>query len=276
MDTQLVPKAFGLVNYSCICWFNSCMQSLLSLPSLNRYMLDHYVNCPAGKFICSYVDSIKQVLSNEQFTTLNFHNVALQLVEQAKGKHDLINSSSCANSAIVAIQELFNVEDLFRVSYEITTKCSCQYVKSSRETYQYHRWDNIIDTLAADVFLDNIRQNTTLLQDYRCDKCHQINTTTRYTELRGVRDIFIVSFHTKTMIKFYQWFPLTLDFPAANGGVLHYKLMAVIEHSGGHYWSHVVRRNGADLKWYIANDSSSFVDDIKQTDNSFILFYHKC
>lgn len=274
-NSSFVPRPFGLANYSAICWFNSCVQCLVSLPSFNSLLINNrqtYLDAN-NRFAIMFSDFIAQLGLNGDKVSgqLNVHALGNQLVVQANRPHDLVNGASCANSAIVAIQDIISADELFGVSTSTEVTCiSCNHTVAVRDHNQYFRMDEFIGTTSADEFRDHIRQSLSTLTDYKCSLCGFIGAKKK-TDLRRLNTILVIPFQSKTYRKYSQWFPEELSFPTPNGNTMKYILCGIVEHNGGHYWAHVKRD---DMEWYIANDSSFSKDKYECNDHSFILFYH--
>ncbi len=267
-NTDFVPQPFGLANYSSICWLNSCIQCLLSLPSLNQYLIANEHKYKEGTFAREYSKFVRSVVVDKN----NINNVGplgMLLVSQATGPHDLINGASCANSAIVAIQDLLNADNIFDVITSSTIICQCRSNSTLREKNNYLRVDFPLNTNDPNVFREILMQQVHRV-DYKCNKCGS-DKAVRKIDLRRLEKIIVIPFHSKTLMKYSQWFPEFLEFPKPDDGKLTYKLCAIVEHSGGHYWAHINSHNS----WYMANDSSCYADMYNCSDTPFILLYNQ-
>jgi len=115
-----------------------------------------------------------------------------------------------------------------------------------------------------------IRNHSTVVDTYTCDKCHTVmKNVSRVETLKMLREIIVCALDCFSVNgKQTQWYPLELKFLSTNGRYLRYKLVAQIEHSGsyspvnhtssGHYWARCLRISPGQQKpeWKCLNDSS--------------------
>ena len=151
-------------------------------------------------------------------------------------------------------------------------------------------------------FSDEMRRYVDLTEDYRCEKCEEVRidqymregmppqeavqkvaknpirkTGYRLYKLVMTPEIIICLFNAYgvNVQRRARYFPNYLEYPAKNGGILIYRLVGQIEHSGNLHGGHYVARSLRQGTVWLFNDSST---PIKTTFSSipgtYILAYH--
>jgi ubiquitin C-terminal hydrolase len=281
-DSRYVAAVFGMNNTGVICWFNSLLQLLLSLPALNMVVLesDH---APHNIFAIEYAKLVKLALSDKNKDILlpasgHLLSIMMNQIKLNKPTLTLGRQQECVDEGITIFIELLNnpaIEQLFSNIYEITIECdSCGRVASSVRDKSF-RIQMFTQELLEDqeIFTKYLRSHTSELDRYHCKCGHVMNHASRTERLKMLREIIIIIFN-KFAMKKVRWFPQTLTFKTPSGSTLCYQLVAKIEHAGtqmsGHYWAQVYR--GA--QWYNINDSSTRPGNGLPLAETFMVAYH--
>lgn len=277
-EPEYVPDPFPQNNTGSICYFNTLIQCLLSLPSVNHTVL----SVEGGNYLLrEYQRVLRAVLPREETTPhsdrLAFasNNILSALRSQLRG--DFGTGQECANEAFVFLLQCFNetsVDNLFAVRYALAVECpKCAKVTSRSTTTSLHVElfsPAKIDTQES--FTDWLLSHESPLSYYKCECGVVSDNVYRYECLRLVREIIAIVFN-KYHAKENKWFPEELHFPSGEKS-LKYRLCAQIEHAGsmhsGHYWA-IVLRGG---KWYNCNDTSVEPATPGPTPNTYMVFYH--
>jgi len=150
---------------------------------------------------------------------------------------------------------------------------------------------------AAD-FSKAVRLQASMTEDYRCPACPC--TTCGATPVEGkcptcrapaakttafrIYNLTMVPEIVLCMFNLYdgfggahraRYFPEHLEFPACGGGLLVFRIVGQVEHSGalsgGHYWARGLR---ADGRVYLLNDTGVSPASFAPTANTYIVAYH--
>lgn len=275
-DIKYAPSVFGFNNTGVICWYNSLLQLLLSLPSLNKLLLTNELLFQNNLFAMEYIQLIKKALSrDDQLSSVSSHllHTMINLMKQ-KNKTDFGYSQECVDEALILILDMFDnsmVTNLFMIKYKYTIYCnSCKQITSDTVDRYYRiqisphiKFDN------KDDFCNYLRNRQVNCDNYKCI-CGTVSPdSVRQEELRALREVIVITIN-KFSVKDPYWFPQELTF---NNGELTYKLISKIEHSGnsagGHYWIQTLRD-----KWYTINDISVTNGDPRPSHYTFIIVYH--
>lgn len=265
----------GFHNTGAICWFNSLLQSLITVigtkvPADTRQVVSQFSAAVSAPTVASNISLLRAFL----------------MECRAKGHPaNFGGGQECAEEGLTLLLDALDggsgcIDAQFRVVYTRSITCpKCNTVTELR--------DNAIDVKLFDrASLEGLPQQISSFTEYLrlhpspCDAfvCPQCNETTKglvfMERLIQANDVITVVL-PKYDAKYLQWFPDKLTFVTKTGSLLTYELCAQIEHSGtqsgGHYWA-IVRRD-ADV--YTCNDASISPGSLGPTANTFIVFYRK-
>lgn len=305
-EAEMLP-ANGFNNTGVICWFNSLLQSLMSLTSLTEVMLEYennFIMKPLGK---AYIELIKLSQDDKDITTqsakvLEAFREAL-CTKKSKFLSTLQNNQECANEGFILFidaLECKRVEQIFESIYKSTIVCpicgatKTERVKSIQVPFYTDRNIGIED------FTGYVKCHRSDVSDYECPgydmvvgdaevdasivpKKHERVRLTKVTEL-AVRhgEVIVVKFNK--MFNRKRSYPTLLKFKGVNNTVIEYQLVSTIEHSGsvsssysssGHYWSRGVRADHEGQRtWYNLNDTYVGLADAECNNAVSMLFYH--
>ncbi len=282
-NTKDVPPAFGLNNRGATCWFNAILQLIYSLPALHAVAYEFEMSSSKNKFI---------KIMNKLFNNYNYgDNLAAihKYLTDTYGHISLTNLSSqeCAAEGFDLIIDALNipqVQKVFVSVHQMSFDCNecLERISITRDlAYRIDLFgmetsikpiDNVV------MFQEYITNHISIVDEYKCDKCHQvIHNVKRVERLCQAHEILVFTFN-----KFYEkskiWFPEEFSLPYTykeRKGRLHYKLVAKVEHcgtrNGGHYFAHCLRN---DSKWYCLNDSLVTSGTSAPTQETFLIAYH--
>lgn len=266
-DQSFAVEAFGLHNVGNSCYFNSLVQSLLSCPILRQFLL----SVPKNRVIDAF-----NAISTQ--STRHVGDLLRALIDASEGSSNTLhyNWQEDAHEGLVLLLDKMGegIEHLFNVRYNTTLVCAtCG--KEEHKAPDVAKCEVFVDYYDDEVDLEKyIHNHCTTPEDYKCEKCEEIETTVCQKTLRRISTIVVLTlkkYHGKKHVNF------PLDFTINGGKIkLHYKIVAQIEHTGtmggGHYYAKCLR---ADGKVYVCNDSSVAVADrFDPTPNTYMVFYH--
>ncbi|SIP85975.1 Ubiquitin carboxyl terminal hydrolase [Pacmanvirus A23] len=284
---EFIPDEFGLHNTGAICWFNSLLQMMLGLPSVNRTLLECEQSLTKNVFAQEYIKLLKASLTNQQIDKSTLaaasHSILRGFISQLKQKNMSFNigyNQECADEAFTLFIDLLDcpqVEKLFSNVYELIIKCKhCQQDVSSIRDKSYRiQLFTRVKLESQEKFCTYLKIHPSECDYYKCEKCGETMTKfNRAERLRVLREVVVIvfdKFHTKDN----RWFPQELQFNAAGGkSPLKYKIVGKIEHSGtmngGHYWAHSLRGDN----WQCLNDTSVRPGSSNPTPSTFMVAYH--
>lgn len=291
-DKGYLPPNFGLANNGSICWWNSLLQSLLSLPAFNKLAIDLAGDTTTSILFASYVKSFHQLITSpsnaNKFSSLSTSLLGPFIYEAKKQKKNIdLGSQEGTTNGFCVFLELLNNNEIYRVfnnKYEQEVICpNCSEVTSiiSDKSPLINIYDDFSRTLPLNTQEDFERYilfHQSEVDELTCEKCNVKSFKVKRSErLKMLREIIAISFQKGRAGRYY---PLELNFLSKDDKVLHYRLVAQIEHSGsynprthhsgGHYFAKVLRSNG----WLGVDDSSIF--PTKPTPNHAVhmIFYH--
>ena len=293
-DEGLTTANFGLNNTGVICWCNSLLQVLFSLPALNKVLLEYEDELRDNIFAAEYIRALRAglaqagALSNDNntipYAAGGLDNVSGRILRafmlRLKQKNmtlNIGNGQECTDEAFTMFIDMFGcpaVERMFSNIYELSIKCpACRKIASLTrdKAYRITMFAKLLET--PEQFCNYIRLHPSECSEYKCDCGHVMTNFYRTEKLKMLREIVVIMFN-KFQHKDNRWFPQTLKFRAKVGHNLQYRLVGKIEHSGtmfgGHYWAHALRRG----TWTKFNDSAVTAGTPEPTEHTFMLVYH--
>jgi len=281
-DFGSTPNPVGLNNTGVICWYNSFIQMMLSLPSVNRLITKIKIADKDG-LPADYKNLVDKALRGENINDAKAA-VLKRFTEQllAETGINLGRGQQCVHEAMTNFINLFKspaFENLFLTVYEYITTCpNCNRICSKIRDRGYCVFMHTEYQMKTEKdFHDYILAHPSSTDSYICDKCRvKSQNLTRVEKLRMLSEVLIVVFN-KYQMKESRWYPQELTFTASNAAPdLKYKLVAKVEHGGnnqgGHYWTCALRND----KWYRMDDSS-VIEGKEHCDvstHTFMVVYH--
>jgi len=308
-NSKFTTVVFGLQNNGSICWFNSLIQSLVSLSSFNQRLINLFTNINKndsnrfGVDLSTFVynlsnfNPVNENIDRSKYSSKNIVNILkLFVIEmRTKSKNGNITISEygqqSASEGFIQLIDCLETKDtkildsifgLFNIRYQFSIECdNCNSIVSINRDNSCHleMFGNLnLDT--EEKFSDYIYSHHSLLENYKCEKCNQIMKEVNQSEkLRMIRDVIVILFN-KYYVKKNIWYPQTLSFQNNSGGTYKYQLISTIEHSGGlnggHYWARCARKNNnGEFEYYSFNDETvNRIKELTPTINTYMLFYH--
>lgn len=283
-DPAYVPAAEGFINTGVICWFNSMVQFMLGMPSLNKVLIDNSDDFESNKFAKAYISMVRPALRGfcpmfEHHSSYLFKLLMEKLT--ADGRQDILGyGQECADEAFTAIVDLmFNhpkVHELFRIHYNVSVSCTLCGHENRIPTDRQFRIDLFTnaDMDTPTRFCEYIRSHVSDCEQYRCDRCNGVSPRAIRTEKLGRLGEIVVITLDKFQEKTPRYFPNELAFNKIGGGMLRYRLIGKIDHAGnrfgGHYWAHSVRGG----EWKKINDKSVSTGGPECEPETFMVAYH--
>ncbi len=277
-DDSKVPSPKGFGNTGAICWWNSLLQFMLTLSSINQAVVRARDNLRGNPFATAYVDLVERSIAGMVTTMESAHLFELfkcRLVAMKSTAN--MNGQSCADEGYVLFIDALDcpeVRNLTRNVYENTVMCThCNKVTSSTrdDANQICLFDldNVHDQVA---FCRRVHVSNSNVDVFTCAACNQKSyNCTRYYIAKVLREVIVIvlnKFESKSVV----YYPDELVFPS-NEYALVYKLKAVVCHSGtrygGHYWANVNR--GGNI--YNVNDFQVSTGSMQYSTESFLLAY---
>jgi hypothetical protein len=298
-DNEYTTIEFGMVNIGAICWWNSLLQILFSLPAFNKFLLEREEEMDAKStsvLRSAYISVIRKLIpysqtavqlpsNSNEFELASQKILSAFVLESRKRKQqviDLHGQEGPANGLCVFLEFLYfdDIYSVFHNKYErivVCTHCKDKIsVHGDKSPY--------IDMYMCKEFKtkkdyeDHIRFHITELDSFKCEKC---KTTMRRIErlerLKMLREVIILVYEKSERVK---WFPDRLDFMSVDDKMLRYKLVGQIEHGGnydyqrhvssGHYWAKALRNSG----WKTFNDQSVSNASYNPNKSVHMVIYH--
>jgi len=296
-DAKFVPAPHGMHNTGAICYWNALIQSLVSLPTFNRVLLANEAALAKNGVATQLITYIKGVLeSNSNDITVNTTRFAksstmiltalIQQLRRGRRHTDLQfgqrqESASEGFVLLIDMLKMNEIEHVFNNRYRLSSWCpSCdkEIMIVNDHSFQINLFSRERPQNADD-FAKLVRTHTNIHEDYKCEECGETTKEgVRFHVLKMLREVMVIEFN-KYMVKDLRWFPEQMRFKSTNDKYLTYKLISVIEHSGGlnggHYWCRAYRPTSeTEGKFYNFNDMSVKEDGPQPTPNSYMLFYH--
>lgn len=297
---SLVPEGKGFVNIGAICYSNSLLQCLLSLPSIYEVLAEIKDEEHVKKNVLAQnlMALHRANLSGQDVQNMNLP-VWRNIMSVARARKDRVLMNDGQQDAheglmmfLDAVEHIPLVRQLFEHRHRIKVLCpECNtYVVDKREenlvfevqpdlkTEQHSKFQDIDKYYKKSMPLSEFlrSQNGYVDENYRCpnSECNKKGPKFKTTQLTMVPEILPI------LIKKYDQkvitpFPSQLEFASVGGKKkMIFRLVAQSEHSGGrgggHYWAIVYRKG----KWVNLNDSSVSDTTPGPTHNTYVLFYH--
>jgi len=267
-----------------VCFFNSIVQVLHSIPGFLTYVQEH---AHSNQYVLKISEMFLEITSS------------ITPVQTSKYVHDLELSNYIFGSQYDAHECLLQILDkiypsvtddcLFKISMLESTVCqnnNCQH-RAERSTNVIDLELNVISSGAIQTVTDLLSQPQvpSLLEGYRCDGCHAVGSCTKADLITHTSEVLIIQLkifnysNEHNMIKKIN--PnLNIEEEIMLWG--NWTLHGIIYHEGdhahsGHYTCGIKKKD----KWFIISDSSVTQKQIKLSYRAqdysvpYILFYKK-
>lgn len=266
-----LPEAAGLSNLGVTCWWNSVVQTMLSL-SCVRATLQKYRtelgNNPVAVQLLRLIDSPQPG---------NIHIDLLQAflrgMEEKNMRPLSKNSQQCANEGLIAIIDVIGFQpfsDLFRTSYSTVVccvACNSQFRSARNNDRQCYMYAPVPVGIANRdlqyrAFVSKLHSEVQEVDEHNCPNCGpKTKGANRIYTLIYVSNVIIVHFMQYGEKKDVYWHPREFRLPRKKDGLVTgefvYSLRSQMHHSGslnsGHHWAVCERSGGV----YALNDTSA-------------------
>jgi ubiquitin C-terminal hydrolase len=270
---EYLPRVFTLQNNGVLCYLNSITQALMSCTSLN-YCLQQcqkYNNASDNDLALAYIRLLlkhppeTEDLGKFQAIHTDDASEILMLINRARqGKKDnlLFGRQEDIHEGLVLFLDTIQngVENLFYTRNQCEIYCrKCKDHRPSGEG-KAEPPEIIVDLSEEDPLIQEtllskediekyISGSVQIPRDYKCENCGVSNDYNKETStvtpnvmqiytLVRLSEIIVLLFKKYTK-KDERYFPPTLEF-SSNAGILNYKVVAQIEHSGGMAGGHYI------------------------------------
>ena len=275
-NANIINYPNGLTNFTGYhCYWNSCVQSLLTCTSLIEMLHSHSV--------FNMEDFILELHGNKYDRADKLFKFVIGKMLHVYKDRDIVinfvNGQQCAYEALLHILSIIELSKplhyLFKHRYSQKISClQCNAYSLSKQSSVIFQLDN--DANIADIIEKKINI------DFSCDKCNHTKAI-KHIRLTYIPEILIV------VSKRFTWndeqkasiLPNKIKFPEILNvkNKYNYKAIAYINHygtlNGGHYTSTCLRRNpSGSISWYLCNDSSVSPAQFLPDESTYIMFYH--
>lgn len=255
-DINYSLPPFGLQNSGVLCYLNTCIQSLYSLPIFNKMICDYKYKDNI------FVQELKNLYNDiKKFKDTKIYNLHIYLksVNQTKIIDGRQNDSFEIFKFILEIlpTDFYNI---FYIKYHLIIECTnCRKITNTKIQNELTVNLSMKITPKGKVLDNNknindyIKCNMNILEDYICEICRKKNTSIQYFKIGNIPNCIIISYHDnhnnllQNNRKEIRYFPDILQFTTKVGSNLFYKPASVIKHYGslysGHYNGEFLRNN---------------------------------
>lgn len=267
-DKDYCMPAFGLHNTGAICWFNSLLQAVFSLPAVNEKILSSVrANAIANKgaplqphqimeenvlLYCMQNILSKCIPRSQKMTELTKNTSELESasrgilmafsIELRKNNKTLdINSQEGALNGICLFFEMLDDTEINNVifnKYRKTIDCELCEKQNISDVNDFSPIINVFadnNLTTEELFVNYIKRRLVPVYGYKCEHCGKtMNKTLRFESIRRLSEVIIVSFAFAAQTGCNKYFPPTMSFLNAEGKMMRYKAVAQIEHSGSY------------------------------------------
>lgn len=255
-DTDFVAAPVGLANTGAVCYLNSLIQSLVSLPVVVKA-----IRSTAAESCKTSTSHALRALIDKMFGAegalplVGVLHETPTIVEALNA--DLIRAKNtplgtgqaCAEEALTLM--LDQLPDRMSRPFVTATRCElfcggCLRRVSTTTDVTYVSFFGHINATATPpttpaAFAEALRRHTEVTEGYHCDGCRRETTGHRRYTLSMVSSVIIVQFHrfTPALHAKRHYVPDEFTLPAKKGGHRLFRRVAEVEHfgtpSGGHY-----------------------------------------
>lgn len=246
----------GLYNSGILCYLNTTIQTLLSVPIFNKMIHDEkYEN---NKLVLEFRNLYNDIKKYKDTRIYNLNIYFKSLV----GTPIIDGMQNDSFEILKFILELLPVDfyNIFYLKYYLIIKCSnCNKVTNVNTQNELTVNLSLKETPDGKV-LDNdknindyIKCNINILEDYKCEKCNKKNTSIQFYKIGNIPNSIIISYHDnhENILRHKQrgirHFPEQLNFTTKLKSNIVYIPVAHVKHyghlHGGHYNGDFLRNN---------------------------------
>lgn len=285
-DGGKICAPFGLKNQGSLCYFNSVIQSMMTCTSVVDLFLEKKKTWEDEKneVALEFVNLINQPDQKKDASPLI--KKIIEVSRRSNPGKTFGRGQEDSGECLLTILDTIDDEELysyFNSRYLVNTwclKCSSKLSVKEDNLHIVQIPPVLCGTEKKGGINSHIKQNVSVLEDYKCRKCSKSSCCRIYqlTRSPNVMTVMFNKFFKKKEVNF----PQELAFPGIDRPFLRYKLVSKIEHignsRGGHYISHCLRseREKKVLQEQIClfNDMRISAGNFLPTRNTYMLFYH--
>lgn len=293
-DISLIGHGKGFLNStSTMCYHNSLMQCLLSLPSIYKVITktkyEHFLTNTLRRLWEVYYNFTESKANELDELNKKLWHTVIQISKQRADLKQFDTGQQDANEGLLLFLSVIekSVPDLYilfeHMYFHIIYCIDCQTQKTIKkkgtiihvkQSFKSHQHPMFATFKQPNSLNEYIIKHDSYIEGYTCEKCKSKKAKFSLNLIQGLPEILPILFekyHDKSETKF----PEELTFNSINPGKnLIYRLVAQCEHSGtqsgGHYWAVAQRSNGV----INLNDSRISPSMFAPTINTYMVFYH--
>lgn len=263
----------GFNNTGAICYFNSLIQSLLSLKSFVSYVAENRDKNQLCRIMHNFIESNPK---DPFFTSTLLRELVIELVKNKKNPNDYFGQQSASEFMVFLIDKL-GADKIFEIKHLDEITClECKNVTKKIDVGIFHNVYFINSQSEKTNILDDMSYKRESINSYNCEKCNKKTEAIKERFLVKIPDVITFVFMNKYTNNFVD-ISYMQNFKIQNEKEQEcFILKSAVEHMGtlnnGHYFSRVFR-NG---KYYVANDKSvNNIENIEKLNTTYMLFYEK-
>jgi ubiquitin C-terminal hydrolase len=291
-DEKYLPHHFGLINTGVICYANGLLQALVSNTSIVKKISEneeYFSRTSTGSALYNF---IKAIINKDDGVEIHSRLIVRALINDLRSrktsKIEFGNSQESASEFLMFLLEMSEVStdepsplnELLFHRYECKIFCKeCKKMVSKKEDNEIAVKMFYLDALKkipedSIEFTNALHSHTEELEEYTCPICQKQTKCLRTYTLTMCPEVIICQFNVYKS-KREKYTPDELNFlNITKTGYLNYKLVAVVEHtgglSGGHYYSKCQRSDGP----YVLNDLVTFPAELSPSKCAYLMFYN--
>lgn len=287
-----LPLAHGLSNSSSLCWFNSFLQSMLSLTSLTDLVLGSEYGNEVLQEYRKFVRAARENTSSTAHMSLArdklYRVIQTSLAKKPGQTQFTIGYQHDQHEIFTIFLDLINspsVYRLFNFRTKSTIMCSCQTepVVNKTETNTYHALQK--SSMAVDLAtrsINSLLQISEQVCGFTCPRCQSSSEKTKTDSFTMVPEVLV--FRTDEA---WNTLPAKFTITGSSDVCMTYQCVAQVSYSGarssngscntGHYTARVLRADPDPVYTQIVhiNDSTcNEVFDIDASLQSNMCYYH--
>ncbi|MCK4967690.1 MAG: hypothetical protein KAS12_01430 [Candidatus Aenigmarchaeota archaeon] len=281
LDESKLPAPFPMGNTGVICYLNSLLQGLMSCTSFADELLTYENDTTitdTAKIMIEFIKAVRSNINPHIYSAKILKVLKADLARNNAGKR-FGNQQESASEGFIYILDMINIGSVSRLFINRTrltlycVNCKNEVSTTTDISPQYEYFANTT-SLTPDEFSEFFRHQSCIVEDYTCEKCKKKGKALRSQQLIMLPEILFV-----VMNKYYQkskkYIPHEFTMPQRDGGIIKYKLVSIINHSGslggGHYTAQALRQGGI----YNCNDMTiSNMSGFQNEENTYICIFH--
>lgn len=262
LDLSLLGEPFGVQNEGRSCWLNALLQALAGCSSIHSTLSRFLQRTELEQHISNFILNADRGAPQKILKWLQLENgFGYQQESVSEGLLVLLAALDAP------------LTSLFMYRQAASVRCtSCNILTSQSITGS--QFELFFIHPSGDQFNQLLTHHYTPLKGYICPKCqcHDSQARRGY-RLKMISEIIVCIFNIYDQ-RPARWYPQILTFQGVDG-VLEYKQVAQIEHTGdlhsGHYCARALR---ADGRVYYFNDTTVTLSTFAPTPDVYMVFYH--